>query len=246
MNTYNLSDEDIKNLIEQLDSESKIDSSSDLTDLELKELLEEFKEETGEEFQASSEEISGKYQLPIRGGKILSSFVSKETAQSTPGSVASLEMHPEGHEAIDVIVPGFNMKTNSGMGAPVYPIGPGKVTKVTSPQENLKGGFTCTIQHSQDPGLTSYYAHLKEVKVSVGAVVDSNTVIGLNGNTGSAKSTSPHVHLSTTLNGKKLNPLTDVIGKEFGSLSKKASYCNKLYKISSELERLVKLNYRHQ
>ena len=165
---------------------------------------------------------------------------TKETAQKSPGAVASLDRHPEGHEAIDVIVSGFNPKTNTGKGAPVYPIGPGKVIKTTSSSENIKGGITCTIQHTGDPGLVSYYAHLSKLNVGVGSVVDKSTVIGLNGDTGTAKNTAPHVHLSTTLNGKKLNPLTDVIGKQIGSLNKKASIVNAIYRTACILEKLLK------
>lgn len=253
LNPSELSDEDIKQLLKDIERSSgtlpdevnNILQISDLSDYEIDKLLEEYEKINKKEFNPNSKThiVSSNYQLPLKGGQILSSFVSKELAQTKPGAVASLSRHPEGHEAIDIMVPGFNAKTNTGKGAPVYPIGPGKVIKVTSPSENPKGGITCTIQHMHDYGLTSYYAHLSKLNVNVGTVVDSNTIIGLNGDTGSAKGTAPHVHLSTTLNGKKLNPLTDVIGKPIGSLSKKASMIDSVYKVACAFERIITNNF---
>lgn len=241
-------DQELKELLQSIDEEdlSAMERSKlqTLEDEELIQFLEEFKknEEDGFSTEFSEEEdlISGTYQLPLKGGKILSHFVTKQVAHATPGAVASLERHHGGHEAIDVVVPGFNARSNTGYGAPVYPIGPGTVIKVNSSSgENIKGGITCTIQHSSDSNLTSYYAHLSKLNVGVGTQVDSNTVIGFNGNTGSAKGTAPHVHLSTTLNGKRVNPM-DIIGKEFGSLSKRSNFHLRLYKVAEHFEELVK------
>jgi len=215
-------------------------SKDDLEDNSFESIVDSIDEDSEEHPEEIEEH--GAYQMPLKGGKILSSFVSKELAKSAPGAVVSLERHPEGHEAIDVIVPGFNIKTNSGMGVPVYPIGPGKVIKTTTEGSNKKGGISCTIEHTSDPGLVSYYAHLQELKVGVGTVVSSSSVIGLNGDTGSAKNLAPHVHLSTTFKGKKVNPLTDVIGKEFGSLSKKASTALNIYKTACDFEKLIALH----
>lgn len=244
-NISEVSDEQLNELVADFKADHDFDTEIDPETAEnIKKEVEKLQSSTSKtEEQPSSEtsSLSGTYQLPIRNGKILSTFVTPEQVKDKPSAVASTLKHPHGHEAIDVIVSGYDTKTNPGLGEPIYPIGPGKVIKVTSEGGiNKKGGNTCTIEHSTDKGLISYYAHLLKVNVSVGEEVTTNTVIGLNGTTGSAKGLAPHVHLETKLNGKKVNPLSDVIGREFGSLTKKASLIRNIYKIACLFEKMVK------
>lgn len=159
----------------------------------------------------SNDKYQGKvYQLPLRVGKkglsiehgeeepwMISKFVSKEIYIS--------ERHKNGH-------PGWDQ--GGPKGAPVYAIAPGIVTKVST--GTPKGGNSIWIQHFPDEKLSSYYAHLDEILVSVGQKVNFDTIIGKNGNTGSAKGTAPHVHLQTRLNGVDIDP-KNVIGKPIGS-----------------------------
>jgi murein DD-endopeptidase MepM/ murein hydrolase activator NlpD len=166
----------------------------------------------------------GKYQYPLKAGKtyddkepwIISTFVGK--------SVNISPRHPHGHEALDIGGP---------KGAPVYPIGPGIVIEQGA---YPKGGIYCKIQHFPDKKLVSYYAHLDKCLVSVNDKVNFNTIIGLNGNTGSAKGTAPHVHLECKLNGAKVDPKT-IIGKNIGSFTSQA---DKVLKMASIFELLVK------
>jgi murein DD-endopeptidase MepM/ murein hydrolase activator NlpD len=146
------------------------------------------------------------YQLPLRVGKmgvdgedpwVISGFVNK--------SVNISPRHPQGHEGVDYGAP---------KNASVYPIAPGVVIQTS---ETPKGGLNLTIHH-EDDNLYSYYAHLNKINVSKGDVVSFDTIIGLNGNTGSAKQTAPHVHLETKIDNKKIDP-RNVIGKQIGSLS---------------------------
>lgn len=145
------------------------------------------------------------YQSPLKVGKmgiegedpwVISGFIGKHVNISP--------RHPQGHEGVDFGAP---------MNAPVYPIAPGKVTQTSN---TPKGGLNLTIYHEED-NLYSYYAHLNKINVSTGEIVGSNTIIGLNGNTGSAKGTHPHVHLECKINNKKIDPRS-IINKEIGSL----------------------------
>lgn len=134
------------------------------------------------------------------------------------------ETHKQGHPAIDFQAP---------KGTSCYAIGPGTVSNISNEGSNPKGGNAVWIKHDQDPGLVSYYSHFDKVSVSVGQKVDQSTVIGTIGNSGTARYTSAHVHLGTKINGADINP-SQVIGKAFGTVVKKASSLE-------ELENLIKL-----
>jgi murein DD-endopeptidase MepM/ murein hydrolase activator NlpD len=172
-----------------------------------------------------------KYQLPLKVGKKGLPLHDEEPfiiSRFTPKEVYLSERHPTGHEGWDVGGP---------KGAQVFPIGPGQVVET---KEYPKGGKTLKIKHFPDETLISYYAHLDSVTVSVGQYVDLDTVIGTNGNTGTASKTSPHVHLETKLNGSKTDP-GNIIGKQIGSFSKKANKINDLVKLANELD--IKYNF---
>ncbi len=248
LDTESMTDEELKDLLEKIEEHPNDPVAAPIAN-KIKEKKRHNKNYTYDLSEQESEEepeaTVGAYQLPIRGGKVLSHFVTKEQAYKIPGAVASLSKHPNGHEGTDIVVPGFNVKNNPGFNAPVYPIAPGTVIKINAAiGENIKGGITCTIRHSIDTNLTSFYGHLNKVNVSVGDKVTTNTVIGLNGDTGSAKGT-PHVHLSTTLNGTRVDPMS-IIGKAYGSLSKKASFYTRIHSAVSKLEELIKKNTSHQ
>ena len=99
---------------------------------------------------------------------------------------------------------------------PIYPIGPGVVTALhgcpvcfaesteqwgklrtgeITPVNNFGFGAVVVIEHpySEDVSFYSLYAHLREISVSVGQLVDSETQLALLG--GSGDVAAPHVHL---------------------------------------------------
>jgi|LauGreDrversion4_2_1035121.scaffolds.fasta_scaffold01811_23 hypothetical protein len=218
---------------------------------------EEDSEDSSEPDQESEEEnsrfSSGTYQLPILNGEY------KEFGGYYTQSEEKLG-HPKGHQALDIFAPGTTEAVKSkelskamqlGLGEQVFPIGSGIVAQVGS---GGKSGNFCVIEHPQDPGMYSFYAHLDKINVAKGVEVSPKTVIGLNGNTGSAKKSAPHVHLEIWITQKgasgptpmsmprnKLNPET-VIGKSYGSIQKKASNkINNLYKLSCLFELLTQI-----
>lgn len=59
-------------------------------------------------------------------------------------------------------------------------------------------------------GLTSVYAHLYSIAVTIGQAVDTGVTLGLEGSTG--LSTGPHVHFEIRQDGKTMNPQDYVPG----------------------------------
>lgn len=84
-------------------------------------------------------------------------------------------------------------------GASVIATGPGKVT-----YSGWKGGYGKTVEIEHKGGVRTRYAHLSRIHVKKGATVKTGAVIGKVGSTG--RSTGPHLHYETRLNGKPTNP----------------------------------------
>lgn len=105
----------------------------------------------------------------------------------------------------------------SAAGTSVLSIKPGVVTVASNPYEgqtytNHKTGFGNYIQVKHDDGSFATYAHLRNVRVSVGQRVSLGQTIGTVGSTGA--STGPHLHLEITdyvygdsTRGYRINPL---------------------------------------
>lgn len=74
--------------------------------------------------------------------------------------------------------------------------------KVVNIFENATGGKQLIIDHEN--GMRTGYAHLSSYKVVRGQAVKAGQVIALTGNTG--QSTGPHLHLTLTVGGKKVDP----------------------------------------
>ena len=86
-------------------------------------------------------------------------------------------------------------------GTPIWPIMPGKVIKADSEYS----GYGNLVVISHDNGHQTWYAHLSKIKVKVGDVVDTDTIIGDVGSTG--RSTGPHLHLELREDtGRIVNP----------------------------------------
>jgi len=90
-------------------------------------------------------------------------------------------------------------------GEPMYAVQSGTV----SVGSNGLGGKVIYLR--ADTGHTYYYAHLDGFAVSNGARVEQRSVIGYNGNTGNAQSTSPHLHFEIRpYGGGPVNPYPTV------------------------------------
>jgi len=144
----------------------------------------------------------GKYRIPTQG-----TIVSRHH----PG--AATPTHAQGHFGVDL---------GAARGAPVYAIGPGVVTKVYDESNNKKGGNAVITSH-EGGQVTSYYAHLDSVSVSVGQQVDQNTQIGTVGTSGmiyggKKRHTAPHLHWQVKVNRQDINPLA-INEKQVGQLA---------------------------
>jgi len=67
-------------------------------------------------------------------------------------------------------------------------------------------GYGNLVEVEHGDGLVTRYAHAKEIKTSVGEVVQKGQVLAAMGSTG--RSTGPHVHFEVLQNGKSKNPET--------------------------------------
>lgn len=98
------------------------------------------------------------------------------------------------HEGIDIF---------ASRGTPVVAVTDGYVIEVA---DDGIGGKSVTIQ-SDDYSWRSYYAHLDAQKVSKGQLVKKGQLIGTVGNTGNAKTTSPHLHFGIYEYSGAIDPL---------------------------------------
>ncbi|MHB0877908.1 MAG: peptidoglycan DD-metalloendopeptidase family protein [Anaerolineae bacterium] len=97
-----------------------------------------------------------------------------------------------GHMAIDIA---------GSTGTAVVAADSGTVTLVSWMTTSY--GYHIIIDHGN--GLETLYAHLSEIDVEVGQVVNQGDVIGKRGNTG--RSTGPHLHFEVRENGVKRDPM---------------------------------------
>jgi len=98
------------------------------------------------------------------------------------------------HQGIDILAP---------HGANVYAADSGTVITST-----YGGGYGNYVVISHGNGTTTLYAHLSSRSVNVGSSVSKGQVIGLVGSTG--RSTAPHVHFEVTVNGSRVDPMTQL------------------------------------
>lgn len=68
------------------------------------------------------------------------------------------------------------------------------------------GGYGNMVEVDHGKGMSTRYAHLSQIDVKVGQKVVRGTVVGEVGSTG--RSTGPHLHYETRINGAPVNPMT--------------------------------------
>lgn len=98
-------------------------------------------------------------------------------------------------------------------GNPIVAAASGTVIKVEEPVEGHNTGGSnygnyCVIDHGN--GITTCYAHCRDVYVSVGDHVEAGQTIAECGSTGA--STGPHLHFEVRENGNKVDPVPYIKG----------------------------------
>lgn len=88
----------------------------------------------------------------------------------------------------------------SPTGSDIRPTAPGVVTVA-----GWSGGYGNLVEVDHGNGITTRYGHMSRIIARVGDKVTRDTVIGEVGSTG--RSTGPHLHYETRLNGAPLNPI---------------------------------------
>jgi murein DD-endopeptidase MepM/ murein hydrolase activator NlpD len=88
----------------------------------------------------------------------------------------------------------------SPTGSDVKPTAPGVVTNA-----GWAGGYGNMVEIDHGNGITTRYGHLSRISVRVGDQVTRDSKIGEVGSTG--RSTGPHLHYETRINGEPLNPI---------------------------------------
>ncbi|MEJ7738868.1 MAG: M23 family metallopeptidase [Chitinophagaceae bacterium] len=137
----------------------------------------------------------GEYTLTISSGPSLA-FPVPEPVKATIGSFWGVgrDRGARKHEGIDIFAP---------FRTPVIASAAGRVTRVN---ENNLGGKVVWLRPT-NKDFTLYYAHLDTQIVRDGDLVQSGDTVGLMGNTGNAKSTSPHLHFGIYAVGGAVDPL---------------------------------------
>lgn len=85
-------------------------------------------------------------------------------------------------------------------GEPVFATGSGRVI-----QAGWMGGYGLLVEVDHGGGLTTRYAHLSRIEVKEGDTVRTGQRVGRVGSTG--RSTGPHLHYETRLNGEAVDPM---------------------------------------
>jgi len=84
-------------------------------------------------------------------------------------------------------------------GESIYATAAGRVVKA-----GWEGGYGQMVEIDHGEGLSTRYGHMSSIGVSVGQKVRAGQVIGRVGSTG--RSTGPHLHYETRINGEAVNP----------------------------------------
>ncbi|MBI1620582.1 M23 family metallopeptidase [Aquamicrobium zhengzhouense] len=93
---------------------------------------------------------------------------------------------------------GIDFRTPTG--TPIHSTGAGKVVKA-----GWNGGYGRMVEIEHGHGLSTRYAHLSRIDVSVGQKVSTGDLVGKAGSTG--RSTGPHLHYEIRRNGTAIDPV---------------------------------------
>ncbi|WAJ31039.1 peptidoglycan DD-metalloendopeptidase family protein [Antarcticirhabdus aurantiaca] len=85
------------------------------------------------------------------------------------------------------------------VGSPIRATAPGKVVEA-----GVSGGYGKMVEVDHGNGLTTRYAHMSSIAVSVGDWIEAGDTVGAVGSTG--RSTGPHLHYEIRRDGSALNP----------------------------------------
>lgn len=96
------------------------------------------------------------------------------------------------------------MDLRGSTGTPVFAVTSGSVIKA----RNSGDGYGNDVRIRHDNGMITQYAHLHKIKTREGRYVAKGQIIGTVGSTG--RSTGPHLHFGVKLNGKWVNPKTNL------------------------------------
>jgi murein DD-endopeptidase MepM/ murein hydrolase activator NlpD len=96
------------------------------------------------------------------------------------------------HDGIDLAAP---------MGTPIMATGDGVIGTA-----GWHGGYGLMVAVEHGSGVETRYGHMSQIAVAPGEQVHKGEVIGYVGSTG--RSTGPHVHYETRINGHPVNPLS--------------------------------------
>lgn len=86
----------------------------------------------------------------------------------------------------------------------IYPINNGTVVWV----KNLNSGYGHHLLINHGGGVWSLYAHLSNIYVKSGQVVNKNTILGVEGSTGHSTGSHLHLEIRKSENGSQIDPMT--------------------------------------
>ena len=140
-----------------------------------------------EELDETAAMFDGLLTLPVRRPLSFANDITSGFGMRADPFIGSLAMHA-----------GIDFRADSG--TPVRATANGRVVEA-----KRNGGYGNMVDIEHGSGLTTRYAHLSAIGVSAGDYVRVGDVIGRVGSTG--RSTGPHLHYETRLNGDPVNPI---------------------------------------
>lgn len=147
------------------------------------------------EYESQLEYILDKSKLPQKGGGVLAWPVENPYITQYFGLTSFALSGAYGYDKSGEPIPHRGVDFRASIGTPLLATASGKV-RYTENMDAYSGcvsyGKWVLIDHEN--GLTTFYAHLSLIKVSIGQEVKRGDVIGYSGNTG--YSTGPHLHFS--------------------------------------------------